>query len=84
MPQISALKDDEKVSRDDPRLFNMNDLATILGVNRGYIRRMKFAGFKMPGGRATVDMALTFIEGNPDLLPAVKETAHASPQPAHA
>lgn len=61
MPIISVLKPDEKVSADDPRLFNMADLAQVLGVDRQYIRRMKWSGFKMPGGRATVAAAHEFL-----------------------
>ncbi len=57
----------DKVTADDPRLFNMNELATALGVNRGYIRLMKFGGFKMPGGKASVGMAHRFLSENPDL-----------------
>ncbi len=68
MAVISAIKPGEHIAADDPGLFNMNDLATILRVNRGYIRRMKLCGFKMPGGRATVAMAHRFLSDNPDLV----------------
>ena len=74
MSVISSLKPGEQVSADDPGLFNMNDLAVILRVNRGYIRTMKRCGFKMPGNRATIAMAHEFLRNNPDLtVPDKKE-----------
>lgn len=60
MPAKSILQPSEKVSIDDPRLFNMGDLAIILGVDRGTIRSMKKSGFKMPLGRASVAAAHAF------------------------
>lgn len=60
MPAKSILTPGEKVSLDDPRLFNMNDLATILGVDRTTIRLLKKHGFKMPLGRASVASAHEF------------------------
>lgn len=63
----SAIPSGEIVTITDARLFNMNDLAAVLGVNRGYIRRMKFGGFKMPGGMASVGMAHRFLEQNPEI-----------------
>ena len=77
MPNISALKEDEVVSSNDPRLFNMSDLAVILGVNRAFIRRLKSMGFKMPLGRATVAMAHRFIEENADILDGKKSKVAA-------
>lgn len=65
MPVVSAIKPDEspeKISRDDPRLFNMTDLAKVLGVRRSFIRQMKAQGFRMPLGRASIAMAHRFIE----------------------
>lgn len=56
------------VNREDPRLLNNGELATSLGVSRAFVRRMRSHGFKMPLGRATVDMALRFIEENKDVL----------------
>jgi hypothetical protein len=71
MPQKSALLPEEKkIPRDDPRLLNASDLARVLGVNRAYITRLKKYGFKMPMGRATISMALEFIESNADVLGA--------------
>jgi hypothetical protein len=69
MPQLSILKEGEQVSADDPRLFNMGDLAKILGVDRGYVRRMKSSGFKMPGGRSTVRRAHEFLDKCEDFAP---------------
>jgi hypothetical protein len=64
MAIVSAIKSGESpqaISIDDPRLFNMNDLAVVLGVKRAFIRKMKSEGFRMPFGRATVAMAHEFI-----------------------
>lgn len=46
----------------DPKLYNPAELAEVLGVKPWFIRRMKFLGFKMPLGRATVAMAHAFLE----------------------
>lgn len=65
MPVVSAIspkESPESITRDDPRFFNMNDLAKVLGVRRSFIRRMKSQGFRMPLGRATVAMAHEFLE----------------------
>lgn len=67
MPIMSILSPGEKVTSDDPRLFNVNDLAAVLGVNRAFVTRLKRCGFKMPAGRATVSMAHEFLKKNPDL-----------------
>jgi hypothetical protein len=68
MPITSSLQENETVTVEDPRLFNMNDLARILGVHRNYIRRLKACGFRMPMGRATVAMAHNFIRENAEIL----------------
>ncbi len=67
MPVMSVLTPGEKVASNDPRLFNVNDLALVLGVKRAFISKLKRCGFKMPAGRATVEMAHEFIKANPDL-----------------
>lgn len=48
------------------KLLNATGLAKALGVPPNYITRMKFAGFPMPDGRATVKEALAWRKGNPD------------------
>lgn len=71
MPVVSAInkgESPETIRRSDPRLFNMSDLARVLGVSRGFINQMKRQGFKMPMGRATIEMALSFIEKSDDSL----------------
>ena len=67
MPITSILNPGERVTSDDPRLFNVNDLAAVLGVKRAFISKLKRCGFKMPAGRATVSMAHEFLKTNPDL-----------------
>ncbi len=52
------------ITRDDPRLWNMSQLAKIMGVHRVYITRMKAAGFTMNGGKSTLKNALLFQESD--------------------
>ncbi len=66
----SKLQPGERVSADDARLFNTSELAQALGVNRAFVTRMKFCGFKMPLGRSTVGRAHAWLDQNPDLLDA--------------
>lgn len=72
MPAKSALTPGEKVRSTDPRLFNMSDLAQILGIDRSSIRTMKRHGFKMPLGRATIASAHAFLRKNPDIKPPAR------------
>ena len=71
MPISSSLRNEDiqKITRDDPRLWNMSDLAKILGVNRSYITRMKNSGFRMPGNRASLKSAHAFLEKCEDFSP---------------
>lgn len=52
--------------RKNPLLKNVGELADALGVSPVMIKRMKWAGFKMPGGVSTVDWALEWLKQNPD------------------
>jgi hypothetical protein len=47
-------------------LLNVGGLADELGVSRVFIKRMKWAGFPMPGGRSTIAWALAWLKANPD------------------
>lgn len=47
-------------------LLNVGGLADALGVSRVFIKRMKWAGFPMPGGRSTISWALAWLEAHPD------------------
>ena len=47
-------------------LLNMKLLASELGVSPVFIKRMKYAGFEMPGGVATVEWALDWLRKHPD------------------
>ena len=51
-----------------PLLKNVGELAEILTGSRDnpLVKRMKWAGFKMPGGRATVEWALEWLKNHPD------------------
>jgi hypothetical protein len=51
-------------------LNNVSELAKALGVSPVFIKRMKWAGFAMPGGRATIDWALQWLQANPDFRQA--------------
>jgi hypothetical protein len=46
-------------------LKNVGQLAKALGVSPCFIKRMKYAGFPMPGGRSTVEWALEWLRANP-------------------
>jgi hypothetical protein len=46
-------------------LKNIGQLSKALGVSPCFIKRMKYAGFQMPGGRSTVDWALEWLRANP-------------------
>ena len=49
----------------DGLLYNMKKLAEKLGVSPVLIKRMKYAGFSMPGGFSTVSWALKWLRRNP-------------------
>lgn len=51
-------------------LLNVSQLAKALGVPTCFIKRMKWAGFQMPGGRSTVKWALDWLRRNPDFKQA--------------
>jgi hypothetical protein len=46
-------------------LKNMTELADALGVSTTFIKRMKYAGFEMPGGVATAAWALRWLKDHP-------------------
>lgn len=56
------------VASNDPRLWNVAELAAALGVSRDYILAMKRHGFPMPLGRASVPMAHDWLRENAHLL----------------
>ena len=47
-------------------LLNISALAAALGVSPCFIKRMKWAGFPMPGGRSTIAWALEWLKAHPD------------------
>lgn len=47
-------------------LLNVSELAAELGVPPCFVKRMKWAGFPMPGGRSTVAWALEWLKQHPD------------------
>jgi hypothetical protein len=49
----------------DGILKNARKLAEALGVSPVFIKRMKWAGFEMPGGVSTVEWALEWLKANP-------------------
>lgn len=53
----------------DYRLYNSKNLAEVLGVKPLFIKRMKAAGFKMPGMVATAQWALDWLRAHPDFVP---------------
>ena len=46
-------------------LKNMTQLAAALGVSTTFIKRMKYAGFEMPGGVSTEAWALRWLKKHP-------------------
>ncbi len=46
-------------------LKNMKELAVALGVTPTFIKRMKYAGFEMPGAVATEGWALKWLREHP-------------------
>jgi len=46
-------------------LKNVTNLAKALGVSPVFVKRMKWAGFAMPGGFSTVEWALAWLQANP-------------------
>jgi hypothetical protein len=47
-------------------LKNMTELAGALGTSPTFIKRMKYAGFSMPGGVATAGWALKWLKEHPE------------------
>ena len=60
----------------DNRLFNSKELAAKLGVSPTFVKRMKAAGFPMPGERATIQWALDWLRANPNF----RQSDHATPR----
>lgn len=51
-------------------LKNMIQLAAALGVSPVFVKRMKYAGFRMAyGGRSTLADAMKWLRDNPDFVP---------------
>ena len=46
-------------------LLSVKELAAALGRSRSYIFEMKRCGFIMPGNRATIHQAMSFLSRNP-------------------
>ena len=55
----------QEIRQKGKLLKNVGQLAAALGVPECFIKRMKWAGFLMPGGRSTVGWALAWLEENP-------------------
>jgi RES domain-containing protein len=53
------------MKRNGP-LKNMTELAAALGVSTTFIKRMKYAGFAMPGGVSTESWALKWLKDHPE------------------
>ncbi len=55
------------------------DLAKQIGVSRNYLTAMRFHGFSMPGGKASLVMARQFISSTPKFK--VRERPQDKPLP---
>ncbi len=47
-------------------LKNMTELAATLGISTTFVKRMKYAGFPMPGGVSTEAWALRWLKDHPE------------------
>jgi hypothetical protein len=47
-------------------LLGVKDLARVLGRSERYIWYMRSRGFRMSGGRSTLDAAIAWLEANPE------------------
>jgi hypothetical protein len=56
----------KRTRQSDGLLKNLTNLAEALGVSPVFIKRMKWAGFPMPGGRSTIVWALAWLKAHPD------------------
>jgi hypothetical protein len=54
------------VNQGEKILKRVGKLAEALGVSPVFIKRMKWAGFEMPGGVATVAWALQWLKQHPE------------------
>ena len=61
------------------QLRDTKSLATELKVSRDYILAMRHHGFRMPGGKASIRMARTFIETCDEFM--VRARRQAPPPP---
>ena len=55
-----------RIRQSEGLLKNLTNLAEALGVSPVFVKRMKWAGFPMPGGRSTVPWALAWLKAHPD------------------
>jgi hypothetical protein len=62
----SKSKSKSVVTLDDPRLWNMSQLADLLGVDRHFMTRLKRSGFKMPFGKASLASVHEFLRTHSD------------------
>jgi len=53
-------------NKRDKLLKRVGELAAALGVSACFIKRMKWAGFPMPGGVSTIAWALDWLKAHPD------------------
>ncbi len=70
------------VERYNHLLRSSLSLATEMGVSRNYISAMKFNGFRMPGGKASLSMARKFMVKCPEFK--VREHPPGEPLPPDA
>jgi hypothetical protein len=59
-----------RARQDEPLLKNVGRHARALGVSPVFVKRMRWAGFAMPGGVATVEWALEWLREHPEFRQA--------------
>jgi hypothetical protein len=56
----------DTIVRQNQRMLSVKELAFHLNHHTNYVYLMRKAGFKMPGGRTTLDAALKWLAENPN------------------
>ena len=83
MPEPSSTSNNAiELHRYLHRMRDTADLCEQMGVSRYYVGAMKFHGFKMPGGKASVHMAKRFILTCPDFTVTGRHTEPPPPRGA--
>ena len=64
------------------QLRSGRELATLMGVSRGYVTAMKREGFRLPGGKASLRMAQNFLSTCAEFKTCEEHPPEKPPTPA--